>query len=75
MRLLVLSFTEKGSHLNRQLCLQMSQMGYFCEGYAPSKYAKCADLKTLDKDISECCVFIYRRGGHCCADDCTVGEG
>lgn len=53
MRLLVLSFTEKGSHLNRQLCLQMSQMGYFCEGYAPSKYAKCADLKTLDRDISE----------------------
>lgn len=53
MKLAVISFTQHGSRLNRQVSQALTLQGYDCDSYAIKKYASAYELQTLEIPLQE----------------------
>ena len=71
-KVVIFSFTERGTKQNRYIYRKLKMQGYICEGYAPAKYVmgeeggvkqlteKKEDL--IRERVGKVGIFIYRCG-------------
>lgn len=52
-RIVIISFTEQGSSLNRELNLKLKQQNYACESYAVKRFAAPIGLSPLPSNVKE----------------------
>ena len=60
-KVVIFSFTERGTKQNRYIYRKLKMQGYICEGYAPAKYVMGEEggVKQLPKKKED---LIYRCG-------------